>query len=175
MNLDRPVAPAPYDLLPAVPTFALISHDATNQEPLDHNLSAEGDNESPHLSWTDFPAETQSFFVTCFDPDAPTPSGWWHWLIVDLDVAITELPRGAGESDITLPGAAFHLRNDSGTHAYSGPLPPAGDRPHRYYFAVHALDVDTLGLEDDASAARAYMTAQQHTIARALIVGTYQR
>lgn len=171
----RPVAPAPYDQLPPVPSFTVTSRDLIDGAPLGDTFAKEHGNTSPHLSWSGFPTETQSFLVTCFDPDAPTPSGFWHWSVVDLDVEVTELEQGAGASDLMLPGAAFHVRNDAGGHDYTGAIPPVGDREHRYVFAVHALDVDTLDLDAEASPAAVSFTALFHTIARATITATYQR
>ena len=174
MSLDRPHAPDPYDLLPTVPSFTLTSADVRDgeQAPLTHvHGSAGGRNESPQLSWSDFPAQTQGFAVTCFDPDAPTGCGFWHWLVVNLPASVTELPRGASDS---LPGGAFSVRNDFGERAYGGAAPPAGDRAHRYVFAVHALDVPRLDVTPDASPAVVGFNLAFHTIARAAIRPTYQ-
>lgn len=176
MNLsDRPLALDPYDALPPVPAFELRSRDLVDGQAMPLAQAGCGDNISPHLSWSGFPPETQSFAVTCFDPDAPTPAGFWHWTILDLPVEVTELETGVGASDLTLDGAAFHLRHDGGEHAYYGAYPPEGDRPHRYVFAVHALDVDTLELDDETTATRAAFTMLFHTIARARLTVTFQR
>ena len=162
-------------MLPQLPTFTLISNDLTAGEQLPVRFSANGENTSPHLAWSNFPAQTESFLLNCFDPDAPIPSGWWHWVVVDLDVSNTELETGAGDSDLNLPGAAFHLRNDGGDHTYRGAAPPVGDGPHRYTFAVHALSTPTLELDSEASPAKAAFTALFHTIARAELTVTFQR
>ncbi|WP_182353456.1 YbhB/YbcL family Raf kinase inhibitor-like protein [Flaviflexus huanghaiensis] len=176
MNLDRPVAPDPYELLPHVPSFVLESDDLVAGQPMPKEFTYQHGNVSPHLSWRDFPAETQSFVVSCFDPDAPTPSGYWHWTIIDLDSTVTFLERGQGESDLFLPGAASHVRTDGGLFGWEGAQPPEGDRPHRYIFAVHALDTDTLGLDpDDASPAAVAFTGLFHTIARATLEVTYKQ
>ncbi|MFC4556432.1 YbhB/YbcL family Raf kinase inhibitor-like protein [Georgenia faecalis] len=175
MDLTRPIAPAPYDLLPPVPSFTLTSTDVTDGEALAAEHSADGGSVSPQLQWSGFPEETQSFLVNCFDPDAPTPAGFWHWTVVDLDAGTTELEQGDGQSDLMLPGAAFHVRNDNGDYTYTGAAPPPGDHPHRYFFAVHALDVDTLGLDPEDSPTTAALAAVFHTIARAVIVPTFQR
>jgi Raf kinase inhibitor-like YbhB/YbcL family protein len=176
MNLDRPIAPDPYDLLPPVPAFTLISDDLRDGEPLDAEFvhpSVGGADQSPQLAWSGFPAETRSFVVTCYDPDAPTTSGFWHWVLVNVPASVTQLPRGAGKAGAT-EGGAFAVRNDYGTQAYGGAAPPAGDRPHRYLFAVHALDVDRLDLTPDASPAYVGFNLTFHTLARAVIRPTYQ-
>lgn len=176
MNLDRPVAPNPYESLPTVPSFVLESDDLTDGQQMPKIHAKPHDSVSPHLSWRDFPAETKGFVVSCFDPDAPTPSGYWHWTIVDLDVSVTFLERGQGESDLFLPGAASHVRTDGGLFGWEGAAPPEGDRPHRYIFAVHALDVPTLELDpEEASPTAVAFTALFHTIARATLEVTYQQ
>lgn len=175
MDLDeRPVAPDPYLCLPPVPPFTVESDDLHEGQPMPALHTAEGGNLSPHLRWHGFPEGTRGFALTCFDPDAPTPSGWWHWSVLDLSLADTEIAQGDGASDLTLEGAAFHLRNDAGEPSYQGATPPPGDRPHRYVFAVHALDVETLGLTDDTTPAAAAFHAGFHTIARATLTVTHQ-
>src|SRR5699024_8194013 len=109
------------------------------------------------------------------DPDAPTPAGYWHWVAVDVPAEVTSLEQGAGESDLGLPGAAFHVRADGGTLGYEGAAPPPGDRPHRYIFAVHALGVDTLGLSNEESPTKVAFTALFHTLARARLTPTFQQ
>jgi Raf kinase inhibitor-like YbhB/YbcL family protein len=133
-----------------------------------------GDNFSPQLAWRGFPAQTKSFLVNCFDPDAPTPAGFWHWSLVNLPASITELAQNAGAPDAAFPDPVFQLRNDGGGVGYMGAAPPKGDRPHRYHFAVHALDVETLPIGPAASATVAAFNALFHTLARAVIAPTYQ-
>ncbi|WP_296538067.1 YbhB/YbcL family Raf kinase inhibitor-like protein [uncultured Actinomyces sp.] len=172
-DLTRPRPPAPTGFLPTVPTFTLTSADLTEQGRIPDVFTGVHDNVSPALNWSGFPEQTQSFVVSCFDPDAPTMSGWWHWTIVDLDASVTSLERGAGASDLQLDGAAFHLAGDSGDHAWFGPYPPAGDGDHRYVFTVSALDVNTLGLSDEASPTMAAFTMAPHCIARATLTAIY--
>lgn len=174
MDLTRPIAPDPYERLPQVPSFTLVSDDVGDGRPLSTDFVLSGGNTSPHLRWSDFPRATRSFLLNCFDPDAPTPSGYWHWTVVDLDSDQTELDRGAGASDLTLPGAAFHVRSDGGDDGYEGADPPPGDHVHRYVFAVHALDVDSLGLEHHHSPTKVAFTALFHTLARATLTPTYR-
>jgi Raf kinase inhibitor-like YbhB/YbcL family protein len=179
MDLDRPIAQHPYEKLGPVPTFDVTSTDIAQGEPMPARFAfddaADGaENLSPQLSWSNFPAETKSFVVSCYDPDAPTPSGFWHWMLVDIPATVTSLDTGAGAGD-SLPGSAFHVRSDWGSKSYGGAFPPDGDRAHRYYFTVHAVDVDTLGLDDDASAAVVSFNLAFHTLARAQLQATFQR
>ena len=174
MSLDRPVSPDPYELLPAVPSFTLTSEDVTDGQPLKDDQVADKGDTSPQLSWSDVPAGTRSFTVTCFDPDAPTPSGFWHWVLVDLPADVTSLPAGAGSEGADLPGSAFMCRNDAGTKAFTGAAPPEGDQVHRYYFVVHAVTDDSLGVDSDASPAVVSFNLAFKTAGRAILKGTYQ-
>jgi len=176
MSLERKVAPDPFDVLPALPWFSLESDDVRDgeqmAEPFIHG-SVGGQNQSPHLRWSGFPAQTHGFVVTCFDPDAPTQSGFWHWVLVNLPGSVTELARGAGTSG-PLPDGAFHVRNDFGENGYGGAAPPKGDRPHRYVFAVHALDIAALEVDASTPPAVVGFNLAFHTLARAALRPTYR-
>ncbi|MCW2771704.1 MAG: family phospholipid-binding protein [Nocardioides sp.] len=172
MSIDRPVSPDPYDLLPPVPSFTVTSADVTDGAPLKDDQVADLGNTSPQLSWEGAPDGTKSFTVTCFDPDAPTPSGFWHWVLVDLPADVTSLDTGAASGD--LPGNAFHVRNDGGEKGFMGAAPPSGDQVHRYYFVVHAVKEDSLGVDADVSPAVVSFNLAFKTLGRAILHGTYQ-
>lgn len=175
MTLDRPLAPDPYALLPQVAAFTLASSDVRHSEPMPAAHPLAGDNVSPHLRWEGAPEGTKSYVVTCFDPDAPTPSGFWHWVVVNIPSGVTELLRDAGrENGARLPAGAFHCRNDYGKKGYSGAAPPEGDRAHRYFFVVHAVDLDKLGVDDNATPAVVSFNLVFRTIGRAVLAPTYR-
>lgn len=169
----RPLAPEPYDLLPTVPSFPVTSKDLVDGEPIPTFFTGLGDDVSPQLCWSQIPEETKSLMVDCFDPDAPTPAGFWHWSVVNIPLTIRELPTGAGAADALLPAGSFHVRNDGSQTCYMGPYPPQGDRPHRYVFAVHALNVPQLPVDSDASPTSVAFTALFHTLARGILTGTF--
>lgn len=171
MSLDRPVTPNPYDLLPEVASFTVTSDDVTDGQPLKDDQVAAGGNTSPQLSWQGAPEETRSFVVTCFDPDAPTPSGFWHWVLVDVPGDVNSLETGASANP---PGNAFHVRNDGGEHGFMGAAPPEGDQVHRYFFVVHAVGEESLGVDADASPAVVSFNLAFKTLGRAILHGTWE-
>ncbi len=171
----------PYEELPKIPTFVVTSEDVTNGEALNlaqvsGQMGAGGADVSPQLSWSGFPAETKSFAVTVYDPDAPTASGFWHWAVADIPVSTTSLVSGAGdEHGSALPEGVLQLRNDAGLVGYIGAAPPPNHGVHHYYIAVHALDVESLGLPESATPAYLGFNIFMHALARAVVVGTYEQ
>lgn len=175
VNLQRKRPGGPFEYLPEVPSFDLESSDISDGAELSKlhaHPSAGGENVSPHLAWSGFPEGTQGFAVTCFDPDAPTMSGWWHWLAVNIPVEVTALARGAGSTG-GMPEGVVQLRTDYGTYGYQGASPPPGDHEHRYVYAVHALDVESMDLTEDTPAAVAGFNLTAHRIGKAVIVPVF--
>jgi Raf kinase inhibitor-like YbhB/YbcL family protein len=170
----------PYESLPKVPSFEVTSTDIRNGEKLSllqvsGIFGAGGQDLSPQLSWRGFPAGTKSFVVTVYDPDAPTASGFWHWAVVDIPANVTELARGAGdENGSSLPRGAFQLRNDAGRVGYIGAAPPPGHGKHHYYTVVHAVDVESLGIDKNATPAFLGFNLFSHTLGRGILVPWYE-
>jgi len=135
-----------------------------------------GQNVSPSLAWKNPPAGTRSFAVTMYDPDAPTGSGWWHWVVVNLPASTTSLPAGAGDPAAgKMPAGAMQSRTDFGKPGYGGPCPPQGDKPHRYIVTVHALKADKLDVDENASGALAGFNIHANEIGKATLTGKYGR
>ncbi len=147
-----------------------------SEEHVFNGFGCTGQNVSPALQWTGAPPGTRSFALTLYDPDAPTGSGWWHWVVYNIPADITALPQGAG--DVTgdlLPHGATQGRTDFGSAGFGGACPPAGDAPHRYVFTIHALSVETIEVPTDASAAFIGFMIHSHRIGKATLTATYSR
>lgn len=141
-----------------------------------YGFGCAGENRSPQLSWSGAPAGTQSFAVTCFDPDAPTGSGFWHWVLVNIPPDVTSLAEGAGNPSLgKSPAGALETRTDFGQPGYGGPCSPPGSNFHRYVFAVHALNVAQLPVSADTSAALVSFMLGMHTIAKGELHGIFHR
>ncbi len=137
-----------------------------------NGMGYQGDNLSPHLAWDEVPEGTKSFVVTCYDPDAPTGSGWWHWVVANIPAEVTVLPQGAGSGVAELPESAIQTPTDFGQTGYGGAAPPQGES-HRYIFSVHALDVETLDVDEGASGAMVGFNVHFHALASASVTVKY--
>lgn len=141
-----------------------------------NGFGCKGQNVSPALQWEHAPKDTKSFAVTVYDPDAPTGSGWWHWLIFNLPPGTTGLSAGAGNPDSAgAPAGSIQSMTDFGQPGFGGPCPPPGDKPHRYIFTVFALKVDQLPLKKDASGAMVGYYLNQNALGKASVTGLYGR
>ena len=135
-----------------------------------------GGNISPELQWRNAPRDTKSFAVTVYDPDAPTGSGWWHWVIFNMPSSVNKLPANAGNLESGLaPKGSVQSLTDFGQKGYGGPCPPVGDKPHRYIFTVYALKVDQLPLKEDATGAMVGFYLNQNALAKATLTALYGR
>ncbi len=153
-------------------TFTLSSNDISDGGVLpDAQVQAKG-NTSPHLKWSGAPEGTKSYAITCFDPDAPTGSGFWHWTVANIPSDVTELATGA--SSRGMPAGAVQGRTDFGETGYGGAAPPPGHGPHRYIFTVFAVDTDRLDVTPDNSGAVFGFNLHFHSLARATITASYE-
>jgi Raf kinase inhibitor-like YbhB/YbcL family protein len=139
-------------------------------------MGAGGQNLSPELTWEGAPAGTKSFALTMYDPDAPTGSGWWHWVVHDIPATVGSLPQGAGNADGTkLPKGARQARTDFGSKEYGGAAPPPGHGPHRYIFTLHALNVEKLDVDEAPSAAYIGFLIHFAKLSEAKLTARYER
>jgi Raf kinase inhibitor-like YbhB/YbcL family protein len=159
-------------------TFRLWSDDLKSgtfaQEFIYSGLGCPGSNVSPHLAWTGAPKDTRSFVITMYDPDAPTGSGFWHWVVANIPASATMIAQSASRTP-RMPNGGLETRTDFGPPGYSGPCPPAGDQPHRYIFTIHALSVDKLDVTADTSAAMVGFMTNMNRLASASFTARYGR
>ncbi len=135
-----------------------------------------GANVSPALSWSGAPAGTQSYALTVYDPDAPTGSGWWHWVAINIPASASSIAKGAGTADgKAMPTGTQQVRTDFGTAGFGGACPPAGDKPHRYIFTLYALKVPKLEVPADATAALAGFMIHGNMLAKTSFTAYYGR
>jgi Raf kinase inhibitor-like YbhB/YbcL family protein len=160
-------------------TFTLKSNDTGGQFTKKNEANmfgCTGENLSPQLSWENAPAGTKSFALTVHDPDAPTGSGFWHWVVFDIPATVAELKSGAGDASKKIaPQGAIQSMTDYGKPGFGGPCPPVGHGQHRYVFTLHALKTDKLGLDANTNPAVVGFYLWQNTIAKASIMVYYER
>jgi Raf kinase inhibitor-like YbhB/YbcL family protein len=160
--------------------FALVSPDIGQgktiaDDQVFNGFGCKGKNLSPALFWSGAPAGTKSFAIMVHDPDAPTGSGFWHWIVYNLPADATSIPAEAGDvKKKGMPAGAVQSRNDFGAFGYGGPCPPPG-KPHHYHFRIFALKVPKLDLPADATAAVVGSNVQANKLAEADLVGLYGR
>ena len=141
-----------------------------------NGFGCSGENKSPALKWSGAPKGTKSFAVTVYDPDAPTGSGWWHWMVINIPADVTELAAGAGAvNSTTLPKGAVQNRIDYGVAGWGGTCPPQGDKPHHYIFTVFALKTDKLDVPADATAALTGYMIRGNALGKASFTAKYGR
>lgn len=160
-------------------TFTLSSNDLGGQATKTQEFNGfgcEGDNKSPHLSWANAPEGTKSFAVTMYDPDAPTGSGWWHWVVFDIPTNVNELVTNAGNIALNLaPKDAIQSLTNYGAKGFGGPCPPAGHGFHKYEITVYALKTDKLGLDENTNPAIVGYYLWNNTLKKSTIVTYYKR
>ena len=157
-------------------TSPTIKHGSTlTKAQVFNGFGCTGDNISPELRWSGAPAGTKSFAVTVYDPDAPTGSGWWHWVVINLPADSTGLVEGAGSTVGKLPTGAMQGRTDFGSAGFGGACPPQGDKPHRYIFTVYALKTDKLDVPADATAALVGFMINANKLGSATFTAKYGR
>jgi Raf kinase inhibitor-like YbhB/YbcL family protein len=141
-----------------------------------NGFGCSGKNISPALSWSGAPPGTKSYALTVYDPDAPTGSGWWHWVVFNIPASAMQLPEGAGSAEGKgLPPGAVQGRTDFGAPGFGGACPPPGDKPHRYVFSVYALKAEKLDVPADASAALVGFMINANKLAEAKFTARYGR
>jgi Raf kinase inhibitor-like YbhB/YbcL family protein len=152
---------------------------ANSRWPLKHifdSFGCKGKNISPQISWKDVPKEAKSFAFTIYDPDAPTGSGWWHWLVVNIPVSYQGLPTNFGaQNNFKLQDDILQVKNDFGLYKFGGSCPPQGDKEHKYIFTIYALKTDKIELDANSSAAYAGYFINQNAIAKASFEAFYSR
>jgi len=160
-------------------TFTLSSKDlggeATKTQEF-NGFGCTGENQSPQLFWENAPTGTKSFAITMYDPDAPTGSGFWHWLVFNIPASVTELVTNAGNIKLNLaPKGAIQSITDFGTKGFGGPCPPEGHGFHQYIITVYALKTEKLGLDENINPAIVGFNLWNQTLAKASIVIYYKR
>ncbi len=164
----------------SVQAFEMKSEDISEGHHMDKTFEykgfgCDGDNLSPMLEWSNPPERTKSFALTVYDPDAPTGSGWWHWIVTDIPKDVSGLPQGAGSRGSQLPKGSQSHSNDFGSKQFGGACPPENDGMHRYQFTVWALPDEKLSLADDATPALIGYMLNAKSLGKATITATYAR
>ena len=156
-------------------TSSTLSGQATITEEF-NGFGCVGENMSPALSWENAPEGTNSFAITMYDPDAPTGSGWWHWVVFDIPSDVSELVQNAGNPEALLaPTEAIQALTNYGTEGYGGPCPPSGHGIHKYIITVYALKTETLGLDKTTNPAIVGYYLWNNTLAKSSLIAYYEK
>jgi Raf kinase inhibitor-like YbhB/YbcL family protein len=184
MSMNRPILLAVLAAAPLLAHAAGFKLESPSVKPggmltetqVFNGFGCSGKNISPALKWSGAPKNTRSYAVTVYDPDAPTGSGWWHWVVYNIPASATGLPEGAGTADgNALPPGSAQGRTDFGAPGFGGACPPKGDKPHRYVFTVYALKTDKLDVPPDATAALVGFMIYGNKLAQASFTAKYGR
>ncbi|MFL5303799.1 MAG: YbhB/YbcL family Raf kinase inhibitor-like protein [Polyangia bacterium] len=141
-----------------------------------NQMGCTGENVSPPLEWKNPPAGTKSFALMVHDPDAPTGSGWWHWVVYNIPAETTALPEGAGAADgHALPKGTVQGNTDFGKPGWGGPCPPPGSGKHHYNFTLFALKVDKIDVPPGASPAMVGFNVSANKLGQAKLTGTFEQ
>lgn len=130
-------------------------------------FTCDGGDMNPELLIQNVPAEAQSLALILHDPDAPTPGGFTHWTVWNID------PQTSIIKEESISPGSVEGTNDAGRVGYFGPCPPSG-APHRYHFQLYALDA-VLDLAEAAPVAALRKEIEKHVVAQAELVGVYRR
>ncbi len=159
--------------------FTLTSSDVTGQlsnNQVFNGFGCKGKNISPKLSWQNIPKGTKSFAVTVYDPDAPTGSGWWHWVVFDIPANTQSLNKDAGNLETSIaPKGSIQSTTSFGQAGFGGACPPEGDNPHQYIFTVYAIKTEKLGLDSNATPAIVGFYLGKNMLAKSSVVAYYGR
>jgi Raf kinase inhibitor-like YbhB/YbcL family protein len=170
---DSPPEKKVYDTI-VLHSMSLNQNATIDSKHVYKGYGCEGENLSPQVSWEGIPAEAKSLALTYYDPDAPSGSGWWHWTVFNIAPSVVEIPEGASGTD-AMPKGAIEGRTDFGESKFGGSCPPVGDKPHRYFLTLHALDVEKLDLDANAPGAMVGYFINAHSIGQAQIMAVYGR
>ena len=155
-------------------SLVLTSSEFTHQGSIPQQYTCQGRDVSPHLSWSGAPDGTKALVLIVDDPDAPDPAApkrtWVHWVLYDIPPSASALPEAV--TSAKLPPGTREGTNDWNRTGYGGPCPPIGR--HRYFFKLHALDVELPDL-GPARKAEVEKAMEGHVLAKTELIGTYQK
>lgn len=144
-------------------------------EPMPVRYTADGDNLSPPLSWSDIPGDMSEFALICEDPDASTDQPWVHWVICKIPPQSDGLPQALVPASAQMQANAMQGRNSWGILGYRGPDPSKGHGVHHYQFNLYALDTPLMSIKPGYETPALLSAMEGHILAEAQLIGTYER